>query len=108
MPAPRQNRERCANSSEHDLHRDQQPPPIEDVGERSADQAEQHVRKHVRDLDERNENCRLSPVYQEPLCTDRLHPEPDVADQCREPEGPEGTVAKRCPGRTVSLAHPCI
>ena len=108
MPGPRQNRERCANSCQHDLHPDQQPPPVEDVGEDSADQAEQHVRKIVGHLHERNEDCRLSPMHQEPLGTDRLHPEPDVADQDSEPEGPESTVAKRHPGRTVSRAHPPI
>ena len=79
--------------------RDEQPDPVEYVGQHATHQREQDGGQRVGGLDERDQDGRVSVVDHQPLGAHGLHPGAHVADQRRDPQRPEQPDAQRRPGR---------
>ena len=106
LTGEREGGERGAGDRQRALDRDQQPAPVEGIGQDAPDDAEHHVWEHVGGLDERDEDGGVGGVDKEPLGADRLHPGADVADEGREPQPPEDRAPKGGPcGRDCLLVR---
>ena len=74
-------RQQCSGHRQGNLNRDDESPPIEDIGEHASHDGEEDVREHVGGLDQRDEDGGVRGVYEKPLGAHCLHPRTDVADQ---------------------------
>ena len=97
----RQQDEHGADCDLKQLHPDQQPPPIQDVGHRARGQSQRESRQHGRRLHEPDKRRRIRLVDQQPLGTHRLHPGADQAEELSDPECPERRHPKRRPRRRL-------
>lgn len=77
------------------LHEEQQPAPIEDVGQHSGGERQQHHGQRGRRLDQSHDRGRVRIVHEQPLRADRLHPRANAADRHAKPQPEEGPVAQR-------------
>jgi hypothetical protein len=97
LPRCGQHGKQDADEEKVGLDREQQPAPVEGVGQHSTGEREQHDGQRGRRLHQRDERCCVGRVDDEPLRTDGLHPGADPANQHTDPEPAVRAMTEGCP-----------
>jgi hypothetical protein len=93
-PEPHQEAEARDQQRHGDLHRDQEPPPIDDVGERTRRQREHEHRRRGCDLHQRDDQRIRIEAGHQPAGRGVLHPDADIGHDGRDPQHRERGVAE--------------
>ena len=96
-PRLRQHRQQQRGGEHPRLRDQQQPPPVDEIADRTRRDREQQHRQRRRRLDQREQRGRARHRQHQPLRADGLHPRADVAGQLRRPQRPERSVTERLP-----------
>ena len=98
QPGSGEHGEHHRHHDEVGLHAEQQPAPVERIGEDAGRQGQQHHRQRAGRLHQGDDGGAVRVVHEQPLRADRLRPRSDAADHHTEPQPEERAVPERRPG----------